>query len=471
MEINLFASQTYKDRRDALKKKLGKGVVLILGNDESSINFKDNWYPFRQDSTFLYYFGLNLPGLTAMIDIDNDRDIIFGNELSIDDIVWTGPQPSLAELAEKVAVTEVLPTSRIADHVNTTTLYLPPYRPEHSVKLSDWTGKGVAEAAGAYSVELIKAMAEQRSVKSQEELEEINKAVTITSEMHLAVMKAARPGMKEHELVGVAMRTAAEHNVSLSFPPIMTINGSILHNHYYGNKLEEGQMLLFDGGTESPRNYAGDMTRTFPVGGRFDTRQKALYDIVHSAHSAAVEALKPGAVFKDIHLLAAKKLVEGLTEVGIMKGDADAAVNAGAHTMFFQCGLGHMMGLDVHDMENYGEQYIGYTDTLVKSKEFGLKSLRLGKAVEKGYVVTIEPGIYIIPELIDMYKADNKFAEFINYQELESYRDFGGIRVEDDYVITESGSSLLGKPLVRSSEEVEAVRTEAVNNEKVIAKV
>ena len=471
MEINVFASQTYKNRRDTLKKALGKGVVLILGNDESSINFKDNWYPFRQDSTFLYYFGLNIPGLTALIDIDNDREIIFGNELSIDDIVWTGPQPSLAELAEKVAVKEVLPTSKISDHVNSATLYLPVYRPEHAVKLSNWTGRSVADASSAYSVSLIKAIAGQRSVKSAEELEEINRAATITSDMHLAVMKAAQPGMKEHELVGVAMRTAAEHNVSLSFPPIMTINGSILHNHYYGNTLKEGQMLLFDGGTESPKHYAGDMTRTFPVGARFDERQRALYDIVQEAHSAAVEALKPGAVFRDIHLLAAAKLVEGLKEVGIMKGNVEDAVNAGAHTMFFQCGLGHMMGLDVHDMENYGEQYIGYTDTLVKSKDFGLKSLRLGKAVDKGYVVTIEPGIYIIPELIDMFKAENKYADFIDYNELESYRDFGGIRIEDDYVITENGSDLLGRPLVRNSADVEEVRAEAIGKSEIVAKV
>lgn len=471
MEINLFASKTYKDRRDALKKTLGKGVVLILGNDESSINFKDNWYPFRQDSTFLYYFGLNLPGLTAIIDIDNDREIIFGNELTIDDVVWTGPQPSLSELAEKVAVKHVFPTSRIAEHVTAETLYLPPYRPEHAVKLSSWTGKSVADASSAYNVPLIKAIAQQRSVKSAEELEEINTAATFTSEMHLAVMKAARPGMKEHELVGVAKRIAAENNVSLSFPPIMTINGSILHNHYYGNTLKEGQMLLFDGGTESPKHYAGDMTRTFPVGGAFDERQRALYDIVHQAHSVAVESLKPGAVFRDIHLLAAKKLVEGLKEVGLMQGNPEEAVNAGAHTMFFQCGLGHMMGLDVHDMENFGEQYIGYTDTLVKSKEFGLKSLRLGKAVEKGYVVTIEPGIYIIPELIDMYKADNRYTEFINYQELEKYRDFGGIRIEDDYVITDAGSELLGKPLARSSDEVEEVRGNAVPKNEIIAKV
>lgn len=462
MEIKLFSSQTYVERRNVLKKALGKGIVLLLGNDESSINFKDNWYPFRQDSTFLYYFGLNLPGLSALIDIDNNKEIIFGNELSIDDIVWTGPQPSLAALAEKVGVKQVLPTSRISDYVSKTTAYLPPYRPEHTVKISQWLGKSIAEANSDYSVPLIKAVAQQRSVKSAEEIEEIDKAVSITSDMHLAVMQAARPGMKEHELVGIAVQKAAESNVHLSFPPIMTVNGNILHNHYYGNTLKEGQMLLFDGGTESGSLYAGDMTRTYPVGAKFDSRQRALYDVVIDAHSAAVDALKPGALFKDIHLHACKKLVEGLTQVGLMKGDADEAVSAGAHTMFFQCGLGHMMGLDVHDMENLGEQYIGYTDTLVKSKEFGLKSLRLGKELEKGYVVTIEPGIYIIPELIDMYKSENKYTDFINYKELENYRTFGGIRVEDDYVVTDAGSSLLGTPLARSANDVEQVRTKAL---------
>lgn len=462
MEIKLFTSQTYENRRNALKRALGKGTVLLLGNEESSINFKDNWYPFRQDSTFLYYFGINLPGLSAIIDIDNDREIIFGNELTIDDIVWTGPQPSLSHLAEKVGVKEVLPSSRIIDHLSANTAFLPPYRPEHTIKISEWTGITHAEANSQYSVPLIKAISKQRAVKSAEELEEINKAVSITSAMHLAVMQAAKPGMKEHELVGVAMQTAAENNVHLSFPPIMTIDGNILHNHYYGNTLKEGQMLLFDGGTESTSLYAGDMTRTFPVGAKFDSRQKALYDIVINAHSAAVNAVQPGVLFKDIHLLACTKLVEGLKDVGLMKGDALQAVEAGAHTMFFQCGLGHMMGLDVHDMENLGEQYVGYSDQQVKSKEFGLKSLRLGKELEKGFVVTIEPGIYIIPELIDMFKAENKYTDFINYKELEGYRNFGGIRVEDDYVVTATGSQLLGTPLVRSSHDVEEVRMKAL---------
>lgn len=291
----------------------------------------------------------------------------------------------------------------------------------------------------------------------------MDEAVSRTSAVHLAVMKAARAGMKEYELVAVATSVARSYNASLAFPPIATKDGQTLHNHYYGNTLKEGDILLFDSGAESTEFYAGDMTRTFPVSAKFDSRQRELYECVYNAHRAAVEALRPGKRFLDVHLLAAETLVEGLKGVGLMKGDAKEAVAAGAHTMFFQCGLGHMMGLDVHDMENLGEQYVGYTPELQKSTEFGLKSLRLGKALEPGNVITVEPGIYIIPELIDMNKAAGKFKEFIDYDKLETYRDFGGIRVEEDFAITDSGADLLGTPLPIAPDEVEKVRTEALS--------
>ncbi|GAB3660127.1 aminopeptidase P family protein [Echinicola sediminis] len=459
----MFNRDIYIERRAKLKAKMGSGQLLFLGNDEASINFAHNWYPYRQDSTFLYYFGISLPGLVAVIDCDEDKDYIFGNDYEIDDIVWTGPQPTIAALGEQVGVVHTAPLSQLSKVLRADSHVLPPYRAEHVLKLREILGKSVEEVKDMASVPFIKAVAAQRNIKSEEELEELERAVSITSVLHLAVMEATKPGMKEHDLVAIANKIARGNNVSLSFPPIATINGQTLHNHYYGNTLSEGDMVLFDCGAESPEFYAGDMTRTFPVTGHFNPRQRELYEVVYRAHRAAVTSLKPGVKFKDVHLLAAEKLVEGLKEVGLMKGDTKEAVASGAHTMFFQCGLGHMMGLDVHDMENLGEQYVGYTSKLKKSTEFGLKSLRLGKALEVGNVLTVEPGIYIIPELIDMYKASGQHDEFINYKQLESYRDFGGIRVEEDFVITSDGADLLGTPLAIAPDDVEGVRTAAMN--------
>jgi Xaa-Pro aminopeptidase len=461
MNTFFFPKSTYQARRQQLKSILKSGKYLFLGNENSSVNFKDNWYHFRQDSTFLYYFGVNIPGLAAIIDIDEDKVMIFGDEPTIDDIVWTGPLPTLHDLGAKAGVHNIQPSKTLAQHVDQHTHFLPAYRPEHEIKISAWTGFSIPQVAKKASIPFIKAVVQQRSIKSAEEIEQLDIAASLTSEMHLRVMKSAEAGRYEHELVAQAYKYAWSKNVPMSFPPIMTINGHILHNHDYSHRLNRGNMVLCDGGLEAPSGYAGDMTRTFPVGPTFDGRQAALYDIVHHSFTSAADAVKPGVRFVDIHLLAAKKLVEGLKDQGIMKGDPDEAVAAGAHTMFFQCGLGHMMGLDVHDMENLGEQYVGYTEDFIKSKAFGLKSLRLGKELEEGYVLTVEPGIYIIPELIDMWRKEGKYEAFIDYATLEKYKDFGGIRIENDYVVTANDSRVLGNPLPSLRKEVEEIRKEA----------
>ena len=461
MQTIAFPRSTYLQRREILKTAMGDGQILLLGNQVSSINFKDNWYPFRQDSSFLYYAGVALPGLFMLIDIDKDETILFGDELSIDDVVWTGPLPSLADLAAKTGIEKVLPVAQLPAHLNKKVHYLPPYRPAHQLQLAQWTGQDSATVEAKVSVKLIKAIAAQREIKSAEEIEQIQEAVNITAGMHRKVIESARPGMKEHELVGLAHEYLWQQNAASSFATILTINGQILHNHDYSHVLKEGDLVLHDGGAESPLGYAGDMTRTFPASKTFTNRQAELYEVVLQALNAAVAALRPGILFRDVHLLACHKLVDGLKAVGLMKGDTAAAVEAGAHTMFFQCGLGHMMGLDVHDMENLGEAYIGYTDQLIKSTDFGLKSLRLGKSLKKGFVVTIEPGIYIIPELIDLFKSQNKFTDFIHYDHLETYRDFGGIRIEDDYVITAESAQLLGTPLAKTVAEIEEMRRSA----------
>ncbi len=461
MKLNLFSAATYLNRRKELLEQFPDQQILILGNRESSINFKDNWYPFRQDSTLLYYCGLNIADIDIVIDGTTGETILFGDELTIDHIVWTGPLPTLHELAEKVGIDKVLPSSSLTKYLKNT-IFLPPYRAEHSIRLAGLLSMSIEKVESSHSISLIEAIIHQRNYKSEEEIESLHEACTYTSRMHLEIMSKARPGMHEYELVSLAKAYGASQNVSFSFQPICTKRGHVLHNHSYDNKINEGDLILFDGGLESDMLYAGDMTRTFPVSTSFTSIQKELYQIVLDAQKAAIRASVPGNRFLDIHLLAAETTVSGLKDMGIMKGNVQEAVAAGAHTMFFQCGLGHMMGLDVHDMENLGERYVGYGRGMIKSKEFGLKSLRLGRALEKGFVITIEPGIYIIPELIDKFAAEKKFLDFIDYDALEKIRNFGGIRIEDDLLITESGNELLGEPLAKEVKDVEAIRTAAL---------
>jgi len=466
MKLHLFEKQVYTDRRNILKQNIGQdGLILLLGNEDSSMNYKDNCYPFRQDSTFLYYFGLDVPSIAAIIDTDTGEEVIFGDELSIDDIVWTGTLPTVNEMASVVGVDQTNPYPQVRHYIHKALIagrkvhLLPPYRPENKIKLAEWLNVSLEDIADHVSVKLIKAVIAQRVIKSPLEIEQMENAVSISVDMELAVIKHTRPGIKEYELVAKAQEAAMAANARLGYPAIITTHGQTLHTHYYGNTLQDGRMVLSDIGAENAMHYGGDLTRTFPVGRSFTTRQRELYEVVLNSMDHAISMLKPGVRYKDIHLAACQKLVEGLTQVNLMKGDAAEAVAAGAHTMFFQCGLGHMLGMDTHDMEDLGEPYVGYTDTLKKETSiFGLKSLRLGRELEKGFVLTVEPGIYIIPELIDRWAAEKKYADFINYDVLNTYRDFGGIRIEDNFLITESGSQLLGKYLPKSLKEIEALK-------------
>jgi Xaa-Pro aminopeptidase len=466
MELNLFDQQVYTDRRLTLAKNIGTdGIVLLLGNEDSSMNYRDNTYPFRQDSSFLYYFGLDVPTLTGIIDTDTGEEVIFGNELTIDDIVWTGTLPTVSEMAAMVGVIQTKAYDQVIHYVHKALIagrkvhILPPYRPENKIKLAEWFNTSLDDVADYISVKLIKAVIAQRVIKTPLEVAEMEKAVSTSVDMMLAVIKHTRPGIKEYELVAKAHEAAIANNSRLGYPAIITTYGQTLHTHYYGNTLQEGRMVLSDIGAENNMHYGGDLTRTFPVGKTFTTRQKELYEIVLNAMEHAISMLKPGVRYKDIHLAAGQKLVEGLKQVNLMKGDPAEAVEAGAHTMFFQCGLGHMLGMDTHDMEDLGEPYVGYTDTLKKETFiFGLKSLRLGRELEPGFVLTVEPGIYIIPELIDRWQAENKYADFINYDVLNTYRDFGGIRIEDNFLITDSGYHLLGKYLPKSLKEIEGLK-------------
>ncbi|MDN3693132.1 aminopeptidase P family protein [Chryseobacterium tructae] len=461
----MFSAQTYQDRRAVLQSNVASGILLFLGNIENPVNFEHNPYYFRQDSTFLYYFGIQEPKIAAIIDIDENKTIVFGDELSIDDIVWMGRQETLKEKSQKSGVQETLPYSELSQYLlkaqasGRKVHYLPPYQPSNKILLTDLLGINIA--ALQPSVEMIKAVVKQRSIKEAQEIVQIEEAVNVSNEMHLLAMRMAKPGIKEYEIANAIQYLAANKECQMSYPPIVTINGGILHNHYRLNTLKDGDLFLNDSGAETAMGYAGDLTRTFPVSKAFSTKQKEIYEIVLNSFNNAHHLLKPGVKFIDIYLKASQYLVEGLVDLGLMRGNPEEAVKNNAHTLFFQCGLGHMMGLDVHDMEDLGEQYIGYTEEEPKDTQtFGLKSLRLGKALEPGFVVTVEPGIYMIPELIDIWQAENKNAEFINYDKVNEYRNFGGVRVEDDFLITDDGYQLLGGGLITTVEEIENYRAE-----------
>lgn len=457
----MFAKETYVARRRQLKESVGSGLLLFLGNDECGMNYEDNTYNYRQDSSFLYFWGLSYAGLAAVIDIDEGREIIFGDELTIDHIVWMGTQPTLHEKAQRVGVTETLPLAELKKYVEKvvaqkrTVHYLPSYRAEHRLKLMNLLG--VKPGAEMPSVPFIKGIVNLRNYKTEEEIAEIERACDVTAEMHLEAMRVLRVGMKEHEVAAALEAVAQAHGCNLSFPTIATVCGQTLHNHYHGHTVKEGDMLLVDAGAETPMGYAGDMSSTICAGKKFTSRQKDIYDIQVAAHQAAVNALKPGVYFRDVYDLSCRVICEGLKGLGLMKGNPADAVEQGAHAMFFPCGLGHMMGLDVHDMENLGEVWVGY-DGQPKSTQFGRKSLRLARKLEPGFVLTIEPGIYFIPELMDYWKAEHRFTDFINYEKLESYRDFTGLRNEEDYLITATGARRLGKKIPLTTEEVEAMR-------------
>ncbi len=428
------------------------------------MSYKDNWYPFRQDSTFLYFFGIDRPGLAAVIDIESGNEILFGDEATVDDIVWNGKQVSLQEEAYRTGISVVKPYGTLALLLQKAVSsqhsvhFLPPYRPENMLKLHEWLGLAPALLKEKASVTLIKAVVAQRSIKSDAEVLEIERAVNTTAEMQRRAIQAAAAGMTEASVAAKVQEVAIAANVQLAFPTILTVNGQTLHNHYSGTMLRDGQLVLCDCGAESAMHYAGDMTRTFPVNGKYSQRQREVYSIVLSAYETAAAMLKPGVLFKDVHVGACEKLVEGLKQLGLMRGDAKEAVAQGAHALFFQCGLGHMMGLDTHDMEDLGEAYVGYTGTLKKSTQFGLKSLRLGRELEPGFVLTVEPGLYFIPELIDMWGAEKKFTDFINYEKANAFKDFGGVRIEEDYLIGADKGIVLGKPLPKSAEEIEGLR-------------
>lgn len=458
----MFEPNTYKNRRNKLKELVGSGVIYLPGNGESPMNYTANEYLFRQDSSFLYYFGIDLPHYDAIIDIDNDKEILFGNDRSLDDMIWMGPDSTVAEKAKMVDVAETAFTSELENVIQSATMqgrqihYLPQYRHDNFIKFFELFGIHPHYVNNYSSEKLTKAVIEQRSVKSAEEIEQIEMAVRVSYEMNTMAMKLTKPGIYEQEISGALEGLTLASGGRISFPIIFSVHGETLHNHYHGNIMKEGDIAVLDSGAESPLHYASDITRTIPVSGTFTDKQKDIYNIVLKAQMTAIEMMKPGVLNKTIHLKAAEVIASGLKDLGLIKGNIDDAVNQGVHALFMPHGLGHMMGLDVHDMEGLGENLVGYDDKIQRSSQFGLSALRFGKELKPGYVLTVEPGTYFIPRLIDTWKAENKFTEFLNYDKLEDYKDFGGVRIEDDVLVTESGYKVLGKPIPKTVEEVEA---------------
>ena len=449
----MFDTATYIRRRNELKKLVKEGIIILFGNNESPANFPNNgYYPFRQDSSFLYYFGLQRDGLVGIIDIDNDKDILVGNDIDIEDIVWYGSVESMTEMMQRCGAQETLPMKALKTICNEALSkhrkihFLPPYRHDIKIQVFDLLGVHPIQQKEAASMELIKAVVKMRSAKEQQQIEELERAAVIGYKMHTTAMRLTKPGVTEKFVSGQVDGIAHSYGAMVSFPTIYTQHGEILHGAPSMNKLEEGRLVLCDAGGETLNNYCSDNTRTMPVSGKFTQRQLEIYSIVEACHDYTLELAKPGVKYADVHFAVCRLMFDRLKELGLAKGNTEEAVRAGAHAMFLPHGLGHMMGMDVHDMENLDQINVGFDEeTRPNLEQFGTNCLRMGRRLEEGFVVTDEPGIYFIPALIDEWKAKKHCAEFLNFDKLETYKDFGGIRIEDDVLITKDGCRFIGK--------------------------
>ncbi len=453
-------ADTYRSRREHLRANVDGGAILILGNNDAPKNYADNVYPFRQDSHFLYYAGINETGMAMLIEPDG-RDILFGRPYDPDDLVWHGPRPHVGDHATAAGFAASMDISTLKSEIDRLIKadvrihYLPPYRAERAFQLAELLDANPEKVGNGVSDDLVRAVCSQRLIKSYEEIIEIEDALFVTAQMYQVAMSQARPGRSEFEIAGLMQARALELGRQQAFTPIVSVRGEVLHNHSYDNRLADGDLLLMDSGAESPGSYASDITRTFPVNGKFSDRQRRIYEIVLAAQMGVIHAADPKHDNKEMHRLAARTIAGGLTALGLMKGNPDDAVEAGAHALFFPHGIGHMMGLDVHDMEDLGD-IVGYPEGEERSTQFGLTFLRMTRRLEPGHVITVEPGIYFIPALIDQWRSENRHTEFIDYDRVEDFKGFGGIRIEDDVLITEDGCRVLGHGIPKTVDEVEA---------------
>lgn len=445
-----FSKDTYIARRSVLRQHVGSGVIVLFGNNEMPYNYPSNCYKFRQDSSFLYYFAQKRDGLVGVIDCESGEEWLFGNDIDIEDIVWLGETPKVADLAEEIGVCHSAPMSVLAQKIAAAKAqgrkvhFLPPYRHDIQIQIMDLLGIHPSQQKEEASMELILAVVSQRSVKTAEEVVELEKAAAVGYQMHITAMQAIKAGRKETEIGAMVDQVAQAHGY-MSFPTILTMHGEIMHGIPRDRKLEEGRLVICDCGCEIDSHYCSDNTRTTPVGGKYSQRQKDIYNIVLEGHDHALTMARPGEKWLDVHLSVCRIIAMRLKELGLMKGDTDEAVAAGAHALFLPHGLGHQMGLDVHDMEGLGQIYVGFDDEVRPSAQFGTSSLRCGRRLQAGFVMTDEPGIYFIPQLIDEWRAKGLHKDFINYDVVETFKDFGGIRLEDDILITDDGCRLIGE--------------------------
>ena len=459
----LFSKNTYVERRARLRQLVGHGLIVLMGNNESPMNYPSNTYKFRQDSSFLYFFGQHRDGLVGVIDADSGAETLLGDEIDIDDIVWYGEVTSVVQMAEECGVAHTAPMAALTEMVaqaqkaGRKVHFLPPYRHETMICLHDLLGIHPSQQRDAASQELIQAVIQLRLVKSAEEIEELERAAAIGYEMHTTAMRLCRPGVTEAYIGGVLDGIAASHGSMVSFQSIVSMHGEILHGYPSARPLEAGRLLLCDAGAETREHYCSDHTRTTPISGTFTQRQKDIYNIVVDCHDLALTHARPGVRWWDVHYDVCRLMTNRLKDLGLMKGDTEAAVQAGAHALFLPHGLGHAMGMDVHDMEGLGQTFVGYDEETRPSSQFGTASLRFARRLEEGHVVTDEPGIYFIPALIDLWRKEGTNAEFLCFDEIEKYKDFGGIRIEDDVLITKDGCRFLGeKRIPYHVDEVEA---------------
>lgn len=450
----MFNKEIYVSRRNTLKQKMGSGIILLFGNNDAPINYPANTYRFRQDSNFLYFFGQRREGLVGVIDVDNDKEYFFGNDIDIDDIIWYGFVPSVSDLASEVGVANSAPMSELKNFIDAARAkgqeihFVPQCRDDLKIQLADLMGFHPLQSKEKASVKLIKAIVDMRAIKQPEEIEELRKAAEIGYLMHTTAMKECAPGKSEKYVAGVIEGIAMSLGDRYSFQSILSMHGEIQHGYPSHTPMEAGRLMLCDAGAESKENYCSDNTRVTPIGGKFTQRQRDIYAAVEAAHDWVIENSKPGVKWLDMHLGAARIITEHLKAIGLMKGNTEDAVAAGAHAMFFPHGLGHMMGLDVHDMEGLGQNYVGFDDEVQPSTQFGLNCLRCGRRLQPGFVMTDEPGCYFIPHLIDLWKGQGMHKDFINYDAVEPFKDFGGVRLEDDILITPTGCEIIGDKII-----------------------
>ncbi len=452
--------EIYKQRRNKIREEVEGGIILWLGHTLQPRNYADNCYLFRQNSHFLYYTGLSKPDMAMISFPEPDHDVLFARPTSMDDIVWSGPEPTGNELGSRAGIKTVEALDRLEEYIakvqsqGKKVHYLPPYQHSALFRLAQLLELGTGEIVANTSQLLMEQVAKQRSIKSDVEIAEIEDALAVSDRMHRVCMAAARPGMRESELAGIIQGIALSADREQAYPPIVTVRGEVLHNHSYEGILAEGNLLLNDSGAESPKFYASDITRTFPVTGRFTAEQAEVYQIALRMQLGTIGMIKPGLSYREVHLAACRILAEGMRGMGLMQGNPSDAVDAGAHALFFPHGIGHMLGLDVHDMEDLGD-IVGYGKKEKRSGQFGLNFLRLSRPLEPGFVLTVEPGIYFIPALIERWQNEGQHKEFINYDKVSQFIGFGGIRIEDNVLVTPAGTHVLGPGIPKTIPEIE----------------